>query len=574
MFANAAKPQTRASPDQADLAPQRLRPVERPSGVAGVGQAPMLRRSNQAALRRLAGRDGGLPVDMQPKLAVGRRDDPLEREADRTADQVMSLRGGRPSITAAAPQVSRACAGCEEKEAGTLQAKPATAPGPAHAHAPAVVNQVLASPGRPLDAGTRSFMERRFGQGFQDVRIHTDARAAQSASAVEALAYTVGPNVVFGAGQYDPESPRGRRLLAHELTHVAQQKSAPQAQLLQRFDVVEVGKIAPTFPDILAQIKKLIDDATTNGVLDWDFLVEISGGSSAMRKIKKTMHDKVKSIDPEATIPSRLFKRYIFTCRCGLIDMRHFLQLLYISQFSAGVSQSEGRGNRAATRKGREHELEPRDSESRFAAEDTPSNALGAATNLSLPAIPSPDKVYGAIKDNLTRCDPLGWSGLSAASKDQILHFYGDRAPDPTSPGDQVPKNQNQTAVPNILPVAECGGKERSFPFTLDTEDSDRKTLGGKAFDKGSAGLTSDSEIRDFVSVQRPELLQSLPAAEKVRLSVRLMQGWVSDDDLYALEAIYRSGTAAEQEQIRKVVNPDDLNSTAQRTRLNKLFKP
>ena len=90
--------------------------------------------------------------------------------------------------------------------------------------APPVVHDVLQSPGQPLDAGTRAFMESRFGHDFGHVRIHADARAAESAHAVNAAAYTVGRDVVFGAGRYAPNSREGQRLLAHELTHVVQQR--------------------------------------------------------------------------------------------------------------------------------------------------------------------------------------------------------------------------------------------------------------------------------------------------------------------------------------------------------------
>ncbi len=92
---------------------------------------------------------------------------------------------------------------------------------------PSVVHEVLRSPGEPLDAATLGFMEPRFGHDFSRVRVHTDAKAAESARAVSALAYTVGRDVVFGAGQYAPTTARGAGLLAHELAHVMQQGSAP-----------------------------------------------------------------------------------------------------------------------------------------------------------------------------------------------------------------------------------------------------------------------------------------------------------------------------------------------------------
>jgi hypothetical protein len=89
---------------------------------------------------------------------------------------------------------------------------------------PAVVDEVLASPGEPLTSSARSFMEPRFGRDFSRVRVHTDARAAESAQAVQALAYTVGNDIVFDRGQYQPETPRGQYLLAHELAHTLQQQ--------------------------------------------------------------------------------------------------------------------------------------------------------------------------------------------------------------------------------------------------------------------------------------------------------------------------------------------------------------
>src|SRR5262245_37392389 len=85
------------------------------------------------------------------------------------------------------------------------------------------VHDVLRSPGQPLDATALSVMEPRFSHDLSRVRIHADEGAGQSATAVGALAYTVGSHVVFGRGQYDPRSPHGRRLLGHELAHVVQQ---------------------------------------------------------------------------------------------------------------------------------------------------------------------------------------------------------------------------------------------------------------------------------------------------------------------------------------------------------------
>jgi hypothetical protein len=90
---------------------------------------------------------------------------------------------------------------------------------------PPIVHDVLRSPGRPLDAATRDFMDSRFGCDFSQVRVHTDSHAAESARSVNALAYVVGSHVVFAPGQYQPTAAAGQRLLAHELAHVMQQST-------------------------------------------------------------------------------------------------------------------------------------------------------------------------------------------------------------------------------------------------------------------------------------------------------------------------------------------------------------
>jgi hypothetical protein len=91
---------------------------------------------------------------------------------------------------------------------------------------PPIVSEVLRSPGQPLDAVTRAFFEPRFGHDFSQVRVHSDARASQSARAVNALAYTVNRDIVFGNGQYSPATGASRNLIAHELAHVVQQSSS------------------------------------------------------------------------------------------------------------------------------------------------------------------------------------------------------------------------------------------------------------------------------------------------------------------------------------------------------------
>ena len=121
------------------------------------------------------------------------------------------------------------CSECEKKK-GLLQRRAANQE--TSSETPAIVHDVLSSPGQPLDSETRAFFEPRFGHDFSQVRVHTDAQAAESAGAVNAHAYTVGPKVVFGEGQFAPHTSAGQHLLAHELTHVVQQSQSSTNQPL------------------------------------------------------------------------------------------------------------------------------------------------------------------------------------------------------------------------------------------------------------------------------------------------------------------------------------------------------
>lgn len=113
------------------------------------------------------------------------------------------------------------CSGCSKQKEDSLQRRAAGSE--RTAEIPPIVHEVLNSPGQPLDTATRAFMEPRFHHDFSGVRVHSDARAAESARAVNAHAFTVGSHIVFNAGQFVPGTKAGKNLLAHELTHVLQQ---------------------------------------------------------------------------------------------------------------------------------------------------------------------------------------------------------------------------------------------------------------------------------------------------------------------------------------------------------------
>lgn len=158
-----------------------------------------------------------LPV-IQTKLQINQPGNVYEQEADHVSEQVMSMNDPEPPISDDEDQAKNSLM---RKQSAELGANAATG----SLDVPPIVHAVLRSGGgQPLDTTTRAFMEPRLGYDFSRIRVHTDVRAAESARAVNALAYTLGRDVVFGKGQYTPGTSEGRRLLAHELTHVAQQQ--------------------------------------------------------------------------------------------------------------------------------------------------------------------------------------------------------------------------------------------------------------------------------------------------------------------------------------------------------------
>jgi len=180
------------------------------------------------------------PVFFQPKLSINQPGDEYEKEANDIADRVIRMKTDSPSSQFFKPSngiVQRKCAHCEEekKEKEKLQRKESSD------HAPATSNSLnnyvgtLSSKGSPLSSSTRNFFESRMGYDFSQVKIHNDDVASKSAASINALAYTTGNNIVFRQNQYSPETDSGKKLLAHELTHVIQQHGG-QSSGIQKYD--------------------------------------------------------------------------------------------------------------------------------------------------------------------------------------------------------------------------------------------------------------------------------------------------------------------------------------------------
>ncbi len=195
-------------------------------------------------------------IQRKADVDVGSFGDPLEREADRVADEVM--RGARASVRVATTRVptprARAAFSADEGTAPDREEAPRSACRRPRdgAHPPTAdtglhVDRPLAHEGEPLPVSTQTFMERRFGRDFSAVRIHTGPAAADAAAALRARAFTLGTNVAFASNEYAPSTEGGRRLVAHELAHVVQQaRGAAGAAAVMR-------KSAPGGPTLVPQ---------------------------------------------------------------------------------------------------------------------------------------------------------------------------------------------------------------------------------------------------------------------------------------------------------------------------------
>ena len=202
-----AKAQTKASDSPTrKLVPQCSTLVARPLGGGAVEQARMLQAKGPAQRHE----QGAAPENMTAPEAPRGLSWDFSKIPIFPPNRPNGRQSGRPIVH----DIHRSA----REQAGS--------PRVALAEAPAIVHEVVGSPGHPLDAATRAYFEPRFGRDFSQVRVHSDARAAESARRVDAIAYAVNQDVVFGTGQYRPDSAVGRHLLAHELAHTVQQRNA------------------------------------------------------------------------------------------------------------------------------------------------------------------------------------------------------------------------------------------------------------------------------------------------------------------------------------------------------------
>jgi hypothetical protein len=287
-------------------------------------------RPNRIEVNRTSLREA-LDSPIQTKLRIGATDDHLEREADSVADRVLAMPEGPVQRKAAENELveedkqreQRPGKSDEEEEVQRKVASdpvaPTTANNPGHDSGP--------RSGHPLPASERAYFEPRLGADLGEVRVHADSEADRLAAGLSARAFTVGSNVYFGQGQYQPGSHAGRHLLGHELAHVLQQtgKETP-SEVRCKLELRPPGKgehsafdRAQELIDRLNTISPAIQYTLTDRVISYTIKDE-----TALTHFDRTMKE---FIDRDALVPMRLITHR------GLVDGQTLVADSFISAY-------------------------------------------------------------------------------------------------------------------------------------------------------------------------------------------------------------------------------------------------
>jgi hypothetical protein len=231
-------------------------------------------------------------ANIQTKLKVGQPGDIYEQEADRIAEQIMSSKLIDQSFTESIKpneKINRKCSSCkndeeENEEKMKISRKETTGTISNSADKFEIsdnqaeeINNTLIRSGSPLNSSTREFMESHFGYDFSSIRVHSDNVAAKSAKSINALAYTIGNNIIFGTEEYAPCTTIGKKLLAHELTHVIQHGSLKVGSVQRQQQNVSIAphKVCNEYPSPSTQVNSPVT-MNTNTVLRYPPLLKPS----------------------------------------------------------------------------------------------------------------------------------------------------------------------------------------------------------------------------------------------------------------------------------------------------------
>jgi hypothetical protein len=438
-------------------------------------------------------------------ILIGAVNDPLEHEADQMADRVLRM----PSIAPGPIQYSQhAASGSALRRTCARAASPKLAP--------PVVHDVLRSSGQPLDKTTRAFFEPRFGADLGSIRIHTDARAAESARSVGAYAYTVGSQIAFDSGVFAPHSDSGRRLLAHELAHVVQHtdlSSSLTQPLLSRAPRPGhcagvwscSGGSACNSPDVPGS-----GAASTS----WQLTVNIDTDVESANDIKSADdigHTYVLFSESNGT-------QYTY----GFYPTHTQIPDAFWNTVVAGCMVHPDTDHKSCVDYTKTYQV----------TQDQYNKALKYAQSLCI----SPPK-YDLYK----------WNCTTAAV--------------------EIAKQADQT------PPSPRG----TVDYTKQADNPNTLKEGYLDLDKPTRHLDSDSDIRDWVSSHTVADFQKIATAEKARLLNRLLEGWISGDDVSAFESICKGITGpAERSALTTATQThvDGMNSSMQQSRVRAALNP
>ncbi len=357
-----------------------------------------------------------------------------EQEAERVATAVIGGRNPRVVRTGAAQLQQRG-----EASAG--------------ATAPPIVHDVLQSTGDPLDAGTRAFMEPRFGHDFSRVRVHTDTKAAASARAVDALAYTVGQDVVFGAEQYAPGTQEGKKLLAHELAHTIQQLHAPFSSSLRPPIATRLGNTMP------AMIQRQETPAGTE-----EQKVEASG--TVARSWLEALSDKQpEEPSPEVTEICKKIQASRQSVRLRFLQNQSGKGFMYIAANEKLLLNLPGKEAK------------------QFRAEHSDSAELATAASSYkqwLQSAGPSERITNDIEPSRRQAQESIWRALSGEGDASAINTY------------DVPNIENVTWGRGF---ATSGGQLQNVILSLFSFNSDARTI------LLDAGVTVDKQTKEFIVV-------------------------------------------------------------------------
>lgn len=558
------------------------------------------------------------------------------------------------------------------------------------------VSEALASPGRPLGAATRALMEPRFGQGFAHVRVHTEGGSQESARAVNALAYTVGPDIVFGAGQYAPDTTRGRHVLAHELTHVVQQGTNPArpssglrlgeprdaaereasriaaqvtasllapgaeggrpvaiaahapagVQRFEAFEHVQLGDTAsggPTgFIILECHRRDLPNHATPTVGWPQDWVDRYHRGTPQQRRaitqgltygeILAIAGDLYGDVNP-STMGTSVTGTMERINNASLREIYDLIPLIHSASASSDqfedatggrymtlakenlshfTNVSGGRNNLATWRNGHaaalalaahgdangawamnavaDHFLTDAFSSGHM-RQDRAALTTSSSGQVSAKIHHDLDNAFGVAVHNLRGDhwtaygdnhldDAADAAGLRIALDAEALSKADiQSALDAARSGSSGAAGSGSGTVPPVrTPVASPYPAEQLIPI-VDNPAADRwhsRDYAAEVAGLGGSELpdqlspNGDRRAREWAARQPPSALRDMPLEEKVRMVNRLMDGWVSDEDLDGIERLYDNSSTADKATLRATLGPraESLISFGQRSRL------